>query len=594
MSVKREQLFGQMRRLLTPATLSNLGVATVAWVFAALSLRIPPDRAGYFAAAAVLAMGVVLGCVEIVGHRSLTTFRGISGALDLSHAHLKKALIETRELPLRLAHATAMVWVAVAVAGGLSMRMLAQSPWPNVGRVLLMGVVFGPIAGLLCQLLVSLRSRAVVELLAKGLRLDELVKLWPSGTALVRWRVVGFTAVVVVLSSVAVGDLARNLSRDGLERVLQAQGAVAQSMALTTARIDVLGRVGLLVMLIFALALIAAWAFGRALAEPMQRVALEATRLKGGELAAPKLIAAEYEGWAVTSTFTMMNAHLFQMMHQLSSAGVQISATTEELLQTSGRYEAGASEQASSLNQTSTTTEELAGSARQISIEASSVSQSAQRTLEVAQKGQTTAEEFIHAVERMRRENRSIASAVDRLKKRVQQIGRIVEFINAVADRSDLLALSAELEGTKAGEVGRAFSLVASEMRRLAENVIESTNEIEELIAEIREATAATVGATEVGLKQTEGGIALAAEVISSLGRIVELAKRTFESSRAISLATQQQQTGTDQLAESMADILGITQQSLASTKRVTSANNDLMALSIRLKGLVDTFRIRA
>ena len=73
--------------------------------------------------------------------------------------------------------------------------------------------------------------------------------------------------------------------------------------------------------------------------------------------------------------------------------------------------------------------------------------------------------------------------------KRVQQIGKIVEFINGVADKSDLLALNAELEGTKAGEVGRGFSLVAAEMRRLAENVLESTKEIEGLIEEIREAT---------------------------------------------------------------------------------------------------------
>ncbi|MFP2902888.1 methyl-accepting chemotaxis protein, partial [Corallococcus sp. 4LFB] len=66
---------------------------------------------------------------------------------------------------------------------------------------------------------------------------------------------------------------------------------------------------------------------------------------------------------------------------------------------------------------------------------------------------------------RMRQDNQAIGSAVARLNKRVQQIGKIVEFINGVADKSDLLALNAELEGTKAGEVGRGFSLVAAEMR---------------------------------------------------------------------------------------------------------------------------------
>ena len=86
-----------------------------------------------------------------------------------------------------------------------------------------------------------------------------------------------------------------------------------------------------------------------------------------------------------------------------------------------------------------------------------------------------------------------------RLNKRVQQIGKVVEFINEIADKSDLLALNAELEGTKAGEVGRGFSLVAAEMRRLAENVITSTRAIEQLIEEIRDATNAAVMATEAG-----------------------------------------------------------------------------------------------
>ena len=172
-----------------------------------------------------------------------------------------------------------------------------------------------------------------------------------------------------------------------------------------------------------------------------------------GELREARVIPAEDEIWAMTSTFSLLHAQLVEVIAQLQKAGLSIGTTTEQLMATSSKYEGGAADQASSLNQTSATTEELAQSARQISHNASSVSDIAQKTLEAAREGQASAEAFATAVDRMKQDNRSISEAVLRLQKRVQQIGKIVEFITGVADRSDLLALSAELEGTKAGEI---------------------------------------------------------------------------------------------------------------------------------------------
>jgi methyl-accepting chemotaxis protein len=129
-------------------------------------------------------------------------------------------------------------------------------------------------------------------------------------------------------------------------------------------------------------------------------------------------------------------------------------------------------------------------------------------------------------------------------------------------------------------------------MRRLAENVIESTREIEGLIEEIRDATRAAVTATEAGVEATEGGMGLAESVSGSLRIIVELAGRTSDAVRAISLATQQQQTGTDQLAEAMAEILRVTHQSLTATKEVSRANVDLSSLAKDLKDVVEKFQV--
>src|SRR5204862_1839862 len=106
------------------------------------------------------------------------------------------------------------------------------------------------------------------------------------------------------------------------------------------------------------------------------------------------------------------------------------------------------------------------------------VSRLAQQMLDSAQHGKRSAGAFYAAILRVREGNQAIADSVVKLNKRVQQVGRIVEFIDGIADKSDLLALNAELEGNKAGDVGLGFSLIAAEMRRLSESVMGSTREI--------------------------------------------------------------------------------------------------------------------
>ncbi len=336
-------------------------------------------------------------------------------------------------------------------------------------------------------------------------------------------------------------------------------------------------------------ALVAASA-GRSIARPLSQLVNEANRLTRGELRQPRVIAADSEVWRVTSVFAVLQERLAGLVAKVSRTGTDVSGATALLSRTSKRSETTAAEQAAALNETSATTEELARSARQIAVSAASVQELALRTQDAAKQGTQDAAAFLAAVERMTQDNVSIENAVTRLQQRVQQIGRIVELINTVADRSDLLALSAELEGTRAGDVGRGFSLVGAEMRRLAENVLESTAEVEELIAEIRDATVRTAEATQRGAALTDKSTALAAEVTGALNRVAQLAAQTAEQVRGITLATQQQERGTDQLAEAMGDVLAGTQAELVITQRLADVNQSLVTLSGSLQAVVARF----
>jgi methyl-accepting chemotaxis protein len=583
---------GRDRWLLMPFAWANAAGAVLAALYGLSTLHLDAVVAVTFGA-----MWGTLGTMAIVfvvltGPRRVRTVRHLgTNRAVLDDDNCIAAIREARALPIWLRNVTQVVWPVTALGAAAYLRYLSPGAMGAQLRVVAMGLAFGTLSALLVYLLAARRARTFVDDTSLMVPAPKVIAaLAKERTASVRGRIVALTVILVVIPSALMVDMTRNASRMAQLAVAEAPRAEQPEVARVQIRAAVTGSLTLALALV-AFALLAAWLAGSGLSDPLKQIADESNRISRGDLRDVRVVAAEDEAWTVTATFTLLQAQLQDVIAQLQRAGISIGATTEQLMATSSKYESGAADQASSLNETSATTEELAQSARQISHNAGSVSDLAQKTLDAARAGQDSAEAFVSAVDRMKHDNQSIAEAVTRLQKRVQQIGRIVEFITTVADRSDLLALSAELEGTKAGEVGRGFTLVAAEMRRLAENVIESTNEIEELIGEIREATLSTVDATDRGMEHTESGTALAGAVAGSLSQVVQLAQQTSDSVRAISLATQQQQSSTDQLAEAMADILGITQQSLAATKQVTSANHELITLSGDLKSLVERFQ---
>ena len=94
--------------------------------------------------------------------------------------------------------------------------------------------------------------------------------------------------------------------------------------------------------------------------------------------------------------------------------------------------------------------------------------------------------EMVGGMTTIRLEAKEVAEVVSKLNSELLQVSRIAHVIKQVADRSDLLALNAALEGTKAGEVGRGFSVVAAEMRKLAENVAHSAKDIGRIVESVQ------------------------------------------------------------------------------------------------------------
>lgn len=235
--------------------------------------------------------------------------------------------------------------------------------------------------------------------------------------------------------------------------------------------------------------------------------------------------------------------------------------------------------------------EELKHASAQIAENAGSVARVAEETLGAARAGRGAISEFIQAMQQIRSDGVAVADSITKLSKRVERIGTVVEVIDEIADRSDLLALNAALEGSRAGEAGKGFSIVAAEMRRLAENVLDSTKEIKNLITEIREATAAAGSAADASKTATEAGEKLGAVAAQAVEGILAGVQETSDAARVINLATQQQRTATEQVVASMAEIEDVTRQTTSASKQATGAAAELTQLAGRLAELIKRFK---
>jgi methyl-accepting chemotaxis protein len=559
-----------------------------------LTVPIPPGALGWFLTAAGAA---IAGCVFLgdrLEQRLLSSLRGLGeGRIRTGPESLGAAVGEVFAFPDRAFLVNLTLLVLGTLAVGIGFSLLPGVTWAEAGtRIAAFGLALGPLTSTMAYLFLLERSRRVVARIAElGLSTLEVMQARPPRRMQLRGRLAWFTAVAVGTPAFLVTDVWQLQMGLDLDRIAAVPGA-EQRLALAAA-LQAEGRWALaaLVAVLCGMGLLIAFGIGRAISQPLQVIATEARAIASGDLRRARLVPAEDELWAVSSAFAAMQRGLVLAIGQLKGAAEKLAASTASLSDIAESQRAGADEQSASLNETSATTEELAMSAAQIAESGAQVAGLAERTASAAREGLRSFESFSTSVIRMHEGNDRIGAAVARLNKRVQQVGQVVEFIQGVGDKADLLALNAELEGTKAGEVGRGFSLVAAEMRRLAESVISSAQEIVQLITEIRDRANAAVMATESGLKAMRSGGALAEQLVQSLGGIVALADQTSEAARSISVATQQQQGGTTQLAAAMAQILRVTLDAQASG--VLGGHQKALAeLSTTLRERVEAFHL--
>lgn len=215
--------------------------------------------------------------------------------------------------------------------------------------------------------------------------------------------------------------------------------------------------------------------------------------------------------------------------------------TTQNIIELSNRGKSWLESYCDLIKSATDTTKELQGASEKTTKNAQTVSTKANLSLEFSQKEQESVKANIEKMITLRQKIQIIAELILELSEHTQQIGDIIGIVEDIAEQTNMLALNAAVEAARAGENGKGFSVVASEIRKLADESKQATNKITGLIKAIQQATNQTVMATEEGSKEIELGVTLADNINTNIESLINLISEVSTSAEAICNDSQNQ-----------------------------------------------------
>jgi len=248
-----------------------------------------------------------------------------------------------------------------------------------------------------------------------------------------------------------------------------------------------------------------------------------------------------------------------------------------------GSQAATATQMSSSIAEITSTMEELSASSNQIAEHSKVVVDIANQAMADSNMGSEAMQTVLARMVDIRQDNQASLQEIMILGTKSKEISKVMTLITSLADQTKLIAFNAALEASSAGEAGKRFSVVASEIRRLADSVTESTDDIEAKITEIQDAIGRLVVTSEKGANGILAGTVATNSTAERLNAIVHAVNQTSSAAQQISLSTQQQKLASAQVVIALREIVTASSQTASSINRISQVSLEMEQLSEQL-----------
>jgi methyl-accepting chemotaxis protein WspA len=382
--------------------------------------------------------------------------------------------------------------------------------------------------------------------------------------------------------------------RDILARMVQEnkkqadEAAVAIKQSVNSAETRMLLSLGLAIVA----AIICGILLMRAIANPMRAIVKTLEATGGGDLTRRLTLARKDEFNAIETGFNGMVDELTGLVGKTQRSAVQVATSVTEIAATSKQQQATASEVAATTTEIGVTSREISATSRELVRTMAEVSGAAEQTAALAGSGQVGLARMEDTMRNVVGAAGSVNAKLAILNEKAGNITQVVTTITKVADQTNLLSLNAAIEAEKAGEYGRGFVVVATEIRRLADQTAVATYDIEQMVREIQSSVSAGVMGMDKFSEEVRRGMADMQQVGDQLSQIIQQVQTLAPRVQMVNEGMQAQATGAEQINQALQQLSDAAQQTVESLRQSTLAIEELTLVANDLRSGVSRFKV--
>lgn len=276
-----------------------------------------------------------------------------------------------------------------------------------------------------------------------------------------------------------------------------------------------------------------------------------------------------------------------QLIQLLESLAADISESSQQMTSTVIEQERIASQQAASVNETTTTMDELEASSRHAAGQATAAVDAAKHAFETSEDGAQAVGETLEGMFVLEEKVDAIAEKIVNLSAQASQISNVSQLVIDFANQTNMLALNSSVEAVRAGEHGKGFALVANEIRKLADQSQQSADKINDLVSNIQKSINETVMVTEEGTKTVKTNVEIAKRTEVAFNDIKESVSQVVLNNQQVSLNLKQQVDAIQQVVDAMEIINRGTKETATGLTQTKAGTERLNEAAIGLKEVV-------
>ncbi|MCK9237926.1 MAG: methyl-accepting chemotaxis protein, partial [Thiopseudomonas sp.] len=279
-------------------------------------------------------------------------------------------------------------------------------------------------------------------------------------------------------------------------------------------------------------------------------------------------------------------------IRQMHQSALQVASTAEELSATTVQTSQGMLQNRHETEHTVVAMNQMSATVQEVAQNTAQAALAAQEAQEQSQASNKVSHDALVNISNLEQEIKSAEQVVRSLAKSSQKIGTVMDVIRGIAEQTNLLALNAAIEAARAGEAGRGFAVVASEVRSLANSTHESTLEIQNLINSLQSGVTEAVEVMQQASNHALYSVELVENSVQLQNNAAQNLITVTTMNAQIATATEQQRAVTEEINHNIVSIGQVTEQTATSTEQIAIASEDLAKLASQMQAMVERFKV--